>query len=612
MTFSQANAQAFKKGELTFKYGNRTIATWNPKTGETLSGLKRATKVTVNGGGSKNEVQIPDNATPSQRARLRAEANKKYGKNNWVLASTTTMKQDMQNAQSVKSQNKNTSVKGGTFQSRVNQATTQKKKTQQQARVQERKNHITVGDTSTGVTVTAAKSRLGNRTDNTGWVPVDISSWEGFKDNSSTNPDGSPALNNARVWQNMQTGEYRVADNKGNIIGSAFSEEQAKKAAFDHYNIYSDKQLSRNMAADERGKEVRESSKDVEGYNPSKELLAQVVQNQHRGLEYTAAAINKGLRLPLAAGWGALRVVADPNYTLKNWYTQDVNPLAGTTEDLLQGNSGAGDVVVGVGSRFGVNPDSDASQTLRLVGNMAGDVAAGSLLKSNVSRGQNRITGNTSFHYKGPVIGRYYSNRVMGQIRSNGLPMEQVPTGRSINGRLSVTYRNNGGQPTIVTPEYTGNWFQRTFRFGPTSNHHVTLNTDMNPVYIKKSGGIKPISTKRGYIWYHNQGYRPFVEGNVEVQPVVIPTLPHAVPTIAQQPVETLEISAPGALYKPADNYHRQQYLTGEILPTDWNGGTQDLQDRSRVLNNGQVRLGLDGNGTTYSTGVFYGPSQYE
>jgi len=50
------------------------------------------------------------------------------------------------------------------------------------------------------------------------------------------------------------------------------------------------------MAADERGKEVREASKKAEGYNPSKELLAQVVQNQHKGLEYTAAAINKGLR----------------------------------------------------------------------------------------------------------------------------------------------------------------------------------------------------------------------------------------------------------------------------------------------------------------------------
>jgi len=45
------------------------------------------------------------------------------------------------------------------------------------------------------------------------------------------------------------------------------------------------------------------------------------------------------------------------------------------------------------------------------------------------------------------------------------------------------------------------------------------------------------------------------------------------------------------------------------MLPSNYDGGTKDLQDRSRVLNNGQVRLGLNGNGNAYSTGVFYGPS---
>lgn len=624
MTFQRANKQAFERGERSFEFNGRRIATWNPKTGETLSGLKRAIKVT---GKNKHIVKIPDNISRTERNKLIADANKQYGQGNWVMGSTTSMKQDAQNAEAVKSKNTN-NKQSGSFQNRVKQAVTQKKNTQQQARAQERKNHTTNGDTHTGITVTATKSRQGNRSNNTGWVPVDISSWEGFKENPSTNSDGSPILNNARVWQNMQTGEYRVADNKGNIIGSAFSKEQAKKAAFDHYNIYSDKQLARNMAADERGKEVREASKKAEGYNPSKELLAQVVQNQHKGLEYTAAAINKGLRYPLAAGWGLVRTAADPNYTLKDWYTKDFNPLAGTTEDLLQGNSGAGDVLVGVGTRFGADPNSNTSEVVRFVGNIGGDMLTTNLISGRGIRlGQNK--GKASIRpVKQKIVvdpdNKLYGNgQFVGQIDFTG---SKPVTGTSANGKITITPRKGflSGETTateVGSPTYTGNRWQRFWHYGPNKNSY-RLGTDMQVNWGKgmryfdnnfrsAAGHSLKMNGKPGYVQVSEQGYRPFIESNLEPT-IVIPTLPHMVPTIVQQPVETLQISNPGVLYKPADNWHKQQYLTGEMLPTNYDGGTKDLQDRSRVLNNGQVRLGLNGNGNTYSTGVFYGPSQYE
>jgi len=60
----------------------------------------------------------------------------------------------------------------------------------------------------------------------------------------------------------------------------------------------------------------------------------------------------------------------------------------------------------------------------------------------------------------------------------------------------------------------------------------------MNPTYFTKTGRLRGV--KPGHIWYENKGYRPFVEGEMGTQVVAVPTLPHMVPTVVQQPVETL------------------------------------------------------------------------
>lgn len=137
-----------------------------------------------------------------------------------------------------------------------------------------------------------------------------------------------------RTWQDYNTGQIYVTDNKGNIIGSTMSEEAAKKGEFSHYYGYQQKDADRQAYISDAQDQVNKHSARV-GNGVTKEQLIADINNARAGF---ANVVNGVVNVPNHLVTGGLKLAFSPDYTWKDYKNGIINP------DINNQVIGAGDL----------------------------------------------------------------------------------------------------------------------------------------------------------------------------------------------------------------------------------------------------------------------------
>lgn len=138
-----------------------------------------------------------------------------------------------------------------------------------------------------------------------------------------------------RTWQDYNTGQIYVTDNKGNIIGSTMSEEAAKKGEFSHYYGYQQKDADRQAYISDAQDQVNKHSARV-GNGVTKEQLITDINNARGAF---VNAVNGVVNAPNHLITGGLKMAFSPDYTWQDYKNGIVN------FDINNQMIGAGDLL---------------------------------------------------------------------------------------------------------------------------------------------------------------------------------------------------------------------------------------------------------------------------
>lgn len=131
---------------------------------------------------------------------------------------------------------------------------------------------------------------------------------------------------NPRMFTDMYSGQIYLTDNKGNIIGSTFSKEAAKKMNFSYYHGKQQKEANRQAAVSEA---VDEVNKSVGRYDQRKVLSEEKLKKDIASARNQVANVAQGvLNYPNHVILGPIAAAVRDDYSLKD-YTKSLSPKNG-------------------------------------------------------------------------------------------------------------------------------------------------------------------------------------------------------------------------------------------------------------------------------------------